>query len=109
MENKIKEVNNYFKGKVINNEYEVLFIDAYTIQINIDELYIFALWIGNGKEALGTRNCMYDSFMSLKFTQEEREEAWVYIKKHIDELYGKLKEEEEKREFERLKQKYEAK
>lgn len=109
MENKIKEVNDYFKNKVINNEYKVLFVDSFTIHIKIDELYIFALWIANGKEVLGTKNCTFNSFMSLTFNKEEQKKAWVHIKKHINELYGKQKEEEEKREFERLKQKYEAK
>ena len=50
IEEKIKEVENYFIDKVVNGDYEFIGCNEHVAEIVIDKKYLFELWIANGAE-----------------------------------------------------------
>lgn len=72
MEKQIREVQQYFKDKILAKDFEIKIVDAYTVRLSIDNCYSFIIWIGNWD--LGETRKNYQSalsFMDLQFTDEE--------------------------------------
>ena len=49
MEEKIKEVQDYFKSKILAGEFELLSTDEWHCEIEIDKKCVFTFWMANGK------------------------------------------------------------
>lgn len=100
MEQKIKELNDYFVGKMVAKDFEVLEMNSHYVKIRIDGKYNFYLWIAGGANFLELFNGMDGNTMLLKFT-------WLQ-QHHIYEIFRERKIEEEKLEelakVKRLKQ-----
>ena len=100
MKEKIKEINDYFVQKIINKDYEFLFMDSFFYSISIDG-YRFDIWMPSGYQFISTNYSTSKSFMTLDFTEEEKEVIYNNITsmnndrmKEIKlENYNKLKEE----------------
>ena len=46
MENKIKEVQDYFANKILHEQFEVTQIQEFFVSILIDKKYKFDIWVG---------------------------------------------------------------
>jgi hypothetical protein len=107
MKTKIKEIQNYFKEKLLSNDFEIIKIDEYLLDISIDG-YKFTIWLGN----LNLPDCRKNysgklSFMDLQLSNDDatklNEMLLPLIKKYRkDELLtAKIKEVEQlKKEIE---------
>jgi len=47
MKEQIKQVQDYFKNKMLSNDFEITEIEEYRIELLIDHEYNFTIWIGN--------------------------------------------------------------
>jgi len=100
MESKIQEVQDYFKNKIINGQFELTKTDQFTATILIDEKYSFNIWISNGSFSIETYSSYPStSFMDIKFSNEEKKLIWNLFKNVAE----KIKLEEKKQQFEQLK------
>jgi len=101
MEKKIKEINNYFRDKIVKGDYEVKTKGTHTWSIIIDEKYHFGLWICNGSSAFSIYQ--FDSFkpafMNIEFREADKKAAFKRISKAIDENIIEIK----KAQLEKLK------
>ena len=46
METKIKEVQDYFKNKILSSEFDTFEIHEYYVTVLIDKTYQFCIWVG---------------------------------------------------------------
>jgi hypothetical protein len=100
MKEKIKEINDYFVQKIVNKDYEFLFMDSFFYSISIDG-HRFDIWMPNGYECISTNYSTNKSFMTLDFTEEEKKIIYNNITSTNADLmkeiklenYNKLKEE----------------
>jgi hypothetical protein len=106
MKEKIKEVEKYFKQKLISGDFAVTKITCYEIILLIDDDYVFILWIASGLESLRINDAVGSiSFMNLQFTQAEIKQLWsivepiikkynkdVLLKKKTEQFYELKKE-----------------
>lgn len=72
MRTKIKEVNDYFKGKILSKDFSIVKVEEYIMEILIDNEYKFVIWIGN-INIPESRKCYSSalSFMDVDFKEEE--------------------------------------
>ena len=83
MENKIKEVQAYFKNKMLKGEFEVLSIEEYYTKIQIDDKYKFHLWGGYNPDSYPNKKlwtATEENFILFDFTIEERDLIFHHIK-----------------------------
>lgn len=97
MKNKIKDVQRYFKEKIINQDYKISSVDGSVRTILIDEEYVFKLIPLPRIESFMFYGS--DNFMNLNFSQKEKELVWNSIKIDFEE-YDK---ENKLKEFNKLK------
>ena len=72
MKTKIKEVNDYFKSKMLSKDFSIIKVDYYTMEILIDNEYKFVIWIGS-LHIPESRKCYISalSYMDIQFEKEE--------------------------------------
>jgi hypothetical protein len=80
MENKIKEIREYFTNIIVNGEYKVTEKTEHVWTILIDESFVFTLWIASGAFWLRTYE---NSLMHLDFTKEEKQVIWDKIELEV--------------------------
>jgi len=103
MESKIKEVEEYFKQKIVEGEYKVVDRTQYVVNILVDNKYTFNLWVASSYQNFEPYN-EFDSenFMYLHFKLKEKGEAWHNLEKlhqeKVEDKRGRL--EKEKQEIE---------
>tara|TARA_R100000900_G_scaffold144902_1_gene129708 strand:+ start:174 stop:533 length:360 start_codon:yes stop_codon:yes gene_type:complete len=71
VEIQIKEIQDYFRNKIIDGEYEVITADSYTLQVAVDGEYKFCLWTSNGEDMFRLYEGMYN-FIELEFSKEQK-------------------------------------
>ena len=94
MEAKIKEVQDYFKNKILKNEFQIESITEFRCNILIDGKYHFGIWIGN-LEIRKTIQTIYlneSNFMQLPFTELECEILYNIFKPIVDVNIKELKQ-----------------
>lgn len=104
IEQKIKEVNDYFVNKLVNKDYEIQITDKYSVTVMIDGKYTFSIWISNGYKHISCDVASQTSFMVLDFTEYQKLDIYNNLnsihKANIEqdelELYNKLKTKYEK-------------
>ena len=107
MKNEIEKLNNYFVVKVLQGDYELKSITQYHATIMIDGEYQFCFWIANGVFSFDCYEGQFN-FMSLKFTQPEKELlAATFTKILKEEENTPEKIEKRKQEFLKLKEEFE--
>ncbi|KAA6348462.1 hypothetical protein EZS27_004062 [termite gut metagenome] len=98
MEEKIKEVQEYFINKILNGEFEVNIekSDEYALVIEIDEKYEFSIWAENdinSRQQYTTSK--YPNFMQLgEFSDELKEVTDKHVVEYRSNHLNRLKEKE---------------
>jgi len=80
MEDKIKEVHDYFKNKIVIGDYVVHNVGEYTIVIIVDGKYRFTLWTANEAQNLKTYSDP-PCYMQLTFSLDEQESIFAYLQR----------------------------
>jgi hypothetical protein len=89
MENTIKEVQNYFKGKLLSGDFKIVKITEHTLLLRIDLMYDFTIWIGN--DDIPNSRDLYDpSFIKLDLIQKERHKLHSILRKPVKEFKEKI-------------------
>lgn len=84
MDAKIKEIQEYFKQRIIVGDYTIVKFERHYIVVDIDG-YKFNLWIGSGMEYFGTWESVGGYAISLPdFTKKEQASAWIEVSKYVD-------------------------
>lgn len=103
MEAKIKEVQDYFKNKLLSSEFEVAKISECTIELLVDSKYLFVIWTGNLHLTKYRKNYSNTlSFMDLEFTDDESIELNEVLLPTILKYKKDVLIEEKKQELEKL-------
>lgn len=72
MKKQIKKVQDYFKSKILSNDFEILNVEEYTLELMIDSEYKFIIWIGNIEIPESRKPYSGKlSFMDVNLTDEE--------------------------------------
>jgi len=103
MDKKIKEVQDYFKAKLLSNKFEITEISQYTLNLLIDGKYNFAIWIGNWTIKDCTGLCNDSSFMSFTMNQKERLKLHSVLRKPVEEYQNSIILNDKRKLFEQLK------
>jgi hypothetical protein len=104
IENKIKEIQDYFIEKVKNGEYEVVKIGPHTATIRIDDKYEFDMWICNGKESYDFYSANIFSSRTFIMTMKgHKSRGWSHMKTHLLKVDREKERQEKLKEFNRLK------
>lgn len=105
IENKLKEIGEYFCNKIIEGEYKFITCSEHTAKILIDEKYNFELWIANTPK---DNFNFYETFISFNNeylylkTQKERIAAWSKMKPHITKYKNTALKREKQKQLNRL-------
>ena len=108
IDEKLKDIGDYFKNKIISGEFEVIDCDKCTVTVLIDEKHKFELWISNDPKI---HFDFYDSsfilkkntdFLSFK-TQKERISGWEQVNSRVQAYRQNVLKIEKQEEFNRLK------
>jgi hypothetical protein len=103
----VRILNDYFVKKIVDEDYNLVSYDENSVRLTIiDEEgieYPFSMWVGVG-EALVSTFVLYDNFLKLEFSPEEK--RIIYIR--FQNMWTKKREKEERREYEELKKKFES-
>jgi hypothetical protein len=80
MKEQIERVQDYFKNKLLSNEFVIVKIDQYQIEILIDDHFDFTFWIGNLDLPHSLKNnTLKQSFMDLKLTDKNSEKLHAIL------------------------------
>jgi hypothetical protein len=109
---KIKEVAEYFKAKIISGDFEFKSCRDCIATVVIDEKYEFLLWINNDHKEdfsihFGSMFWDYTSELLRFKTQKERLTGWKQVKPYVEEYKKKVLKREKQKEFNRLKKELE--
>jgi hypothetical protein len=108
MENKIIEVQEYFKIKLLDGDFKIDSVGEFTATVIVDEKFEFSLWVGN-KDIEGSVRIYHGSnmnFIHLDFSVAESEKIKKILLEDIKkgELKSKQKQLEKlQKEIEQLK------
>lgn len=81
MEKKIKEVQKYFKDKILKGEFEFVKASKFSVHIKVDSKYPFEIWTGSGPRWLAFEKTTSENFILLgNLTQEEQLCLWEHMK-----------------------------
>lgn len=108
MEEKIKELQDYFKGKLLANEFTELGNDNYFWTVTIDKNN-FTFWVANGRHGF-MQTVVPDqlklNFMVLEFTIEELAQLHkIYVTNYREDQL-KIEKDLRRRQYEQLKKEF---
>ena len=87
MKDQIKQVQEYFKNKIIEGDFEIVNIGSHDMTIIVDEEYVFSMWIANGTSGYNQTSPLFDcdpNFIKFgKLSESEQEEAFIHVKPAI--------------------------
>lgn len=109
IQEKFLEVQNYFKAKLLNNEFEVGEIKEYEIQLKIDG-FDFWIWIGNIDlpYTRNQKNCSTQSAILLSLDKEESIDLDKLISPIVQEHRKTILLEKKQKEIENLQKEIES-
>ena len=105
MKEKIKEVQDYFKSKLLAKDFEIEIIDSFAAYITIDGIYHFTIWIGNPQVPKSTNQHYGKSFIDMGLSDEDCCKLHELISADVATYLKKIKEkqlEQLKKELENL-------
>jgi len=82
----IKQINDYFVNKLLDEDFKIIEVREFTVELTIDDKYHFSLWIANGAKYFEV-NSNRRSFMHLSFDDTQKQYLHKYfndIKKGIE-------------------------
>lgn len=72
LNDRVKELNDYFVGKLVDGSYEVIERGDHTVEVDIDG-FRFNIWIANGESGVKTYFYGFDgNFMRLSFDESQK-------------------------------------
>ena len=80
MEALIKQVNDYFVNKIIDEAFKIQAVREYDCTILIDNKYLFNIYFGS-TDPIFFRT-LVDNFMNLEFTKEQKETLYPIFKNY---------------------------
>ncbi|MBK9357613.1 MAG: hypothetical protein IPN08_09545 [Bacteroidales bacterium] len=104
MKAKIDEVINYFKTKILSKEFEISKISQHTMEITIDGIYNFTIWIGNITYPETVK--LYESnfnFIHINLTATQSKKLFRLIRKDVEDYRNNVTIPQKMAEFNRLK------
>ena len=85
MKKQIEEVQNYFKSKLVNGDYEPVEFTPNYVRVIVDSNFAFTIWVGNDGKFCRQWNYMDNQFMLLtEFSEIERNECFNNVNKIIE-------------------------
>lgn len=104
MQAKIKEVQDYFKSKILNGEFEVSKITEYKIHLVVDSKFEFVIWAGNTDIPEVRKNTKTElSFMNLELSNNEAIQLDKILKQTIFEFRKNVLIKQKEEELQQLK------
>lgn len=106
MKIKIKQVQDYFKNRLLQGEFEVESISEHVLNVVIDSKYNFGIWIGN--YGIPNTRDLYVSlgsainFMDLNLIQKDRIKLHSATKKIVADYRKNVLLKSKRKELERL-------
>lgn len=94
MENRIKEVETYFRDCLVNGHFKVVRRDNYLTEVKVDDTYKFTLWTTGTKENLDFYSEFgYTSYMHFELTEMEQQLIWkqLFGEKHKEKTEDRRK------------------
>lgn len=107
VEEKLTEVANYFKQKVLDGDYKFIKCDEYKATVLIDEKFNMSLWIANDPK-IHFRFDFCDPFINsieaFSYSNtKDRLKAYKLLRPHIEEYNGKRLIKVKEQQIEKLK------
>jgi len=85
MKTKISEVQQYFKNKIVNGDYDVVTFETNHVKVKVDNEFDFIIWTGNSTLYCKQWAFMDNQFMLLpEFTESESTECFKNITAKIE-------------------------
>jgi hypothetical protein len=108
IQEKINEIGEYFRNKLLTGDYEFIDYNEYVSRIKIDNNYIFNVWVTGNPENNFDFYTYIDTekpvMSGMKFTSnKDRLDAYKIMKLRMDKYRDTIIREEQEREFARLK------
>ena len=80
VENQIEQLNQYFKNKILNGDYNFIKATKHIAEIIIDDRYTFIFWIANGFNAFKEYSIDRKGIIYLIFDSEkDKENAYAKV------------------------------
>ena len=105
MEEKIKAVQDYFKAKILNGDFEVKSVDTHYFELQIDAKYDFIIWAGNPDivESFGiNQRPLKQSFMWMDFTIDEKQILKSLVMPYVNDFKRSTLLEQKRKELQDL-------
>ncbi len=94
MKAQIKEVQQYFKNKLLKGEFEATQLDKFRLKALVDGEYEFVIWVGNMDIPRSTIIYHGDlSFMAVPFLEEEATELNTLLRTFCKARYEAIRDE----------------
>ncbi len=109
MKQKIKEVHDYFKNKLLENDCEIIEMKEHTCKVSIDKEYNFTIWTGNFtypdhcKLYSGSYN-----FIHINFSSKESKKLHSNFKSRVNKFKKETLLKEKQKEVETLQKQLET-
>ena len=103
MEQKIKEVQEYFISKILNEKFETGFIGDCTCEVTVDKKYTFTIWTENDIVCRKPYHGIGGYFMKLEFTPDQKVKCDSIFLKIIKEYKDTVLLAEKKKQLAKLK------
>ncbi|KKL79997.1 hypothetical protein LCGC14_2009230 [marine sediment metagenome] len=103
MKKKIKEIQDYFIAKMLANDFRVIKMSEYTMNILIDDEYSFYIWLSNQPENRKPYHSQGNYFIELNFTKAQCVKLHSVLRKEIMRFQKEVLLKEKKKKFEQLK------
>lgn len=103
MEEKIQEVEQYFRDTLISGDFTVKTTDEFAWSVLIDDKYVFSIWIRNGEDHLHIDSKLYHSYISFQLTEEDKHKIWNVLEPLIIAHERDVNRELKRKQYEALK------
>ena len=103
MKKQIKEVQDYFKSKMLSSDFVITAVDEFILELIIDNEYKFFIWIGNLDIPKSRKPAQYKlNFMDIGLTDDEAIKLNDILLPAINKFRKETLLEQKRKEFERL-------
>lgn len=106
MEELIKQVQEYFKEKLLSGDFKIVKVDEYREWIQIDEKYNFCIWMRNNAKFRRIYESEYN-FMHIDLNDEERATLAFLVDKGYADYIKNEAIQKKLEEIERMKAEFE--
>lgn len=103
IEVKIKEIQDYFKQRILKGEFDLMNCGEYHVTISVEKKYPFTFWTGNGRNYCKQYvECIYPNFVYLQTENSENKQIYEVLKPHVDQYKETILKSEKLQEYLKL-------